>query len=89
MFIVAACNPHRGNSLASHDDANQETWIRSTYYVRFLHPTLKFLTWDYGSLDESQERDYISAKLQMLEKTIPNAEVGYSLLCNLSVITYV
>ncbi len=62
LFIVAACNPHRGNSLASHSDS----WLRGSYYVRRLHPTMQFLMWDYGSLDEAQERDYISAKMKML-----------------------
>lgn len=31
--------------------------------------------WDYGSLDEHQERDYINAKMRMLNKQMPNAEV--------------
>ena len=31
--------------------------------------------WDYGSLDENQERDYINAKMKMLNKNMPNAEV--------------
>lgn len=74
MFIVAACNPHRGNSLASH--SRKETWVRGSYYVRRLHPTLRFLMWDYGALDESQERDYINAKMKMLDRQMPNVEVG-------------
>lgn len=72
VFIVAACNPHRGNSLASHTG---ETWVRGNYNVRPLHPTLKFLKWDYGSLDENQERDYIKAKLKMINEKMPNSEV--------------
>ena len=43
-----------------------ETWVRGTYYVRALHPTLKHLMWDYGSLDQSQERDYINEGMQMM-----------------------
>ena len=31
--------------------------------------------WDYGSLDEHQERDYINAKMKMLNRKMPNAEV--------------
>ena len=75
LFIVAACNPSRGNSLSSH---SQETWVRGAYYVRQLHPTLHFLMWNYGSLDEDQERDYINAKMKILNKQMPNAEVGWS-----------
>ena len=61
VFIIAACNPHRGNSLASH-----ETWVRGSYYVRPLHPTLKLLMWDYGALNEYQEKDYIKAKMDSI-----------------------
>ena len=73
MFIVAACNPHRGNSLASH--CQKETWVRGAYYVRQLHPTLRFLMWDYGSLDKNQERNYIYTKMKLLNRSISNAEV--------------
>ena len=60
--MVAACNPHRGNSLAAH----RHSWVRGTYYVRPLHPTLQLLKWDYGSLDDHQERDYIRAKIELM-----------------------
>lgn len=74
VFVIAACNPHRGDSLAAM--AQDGTWIRSNYYVRELHPTLEFLRWDYGALDEYQERDYINAKLRLIEKLMPNAELS-------------
>lgn len=32
--------------------------------------------WDYGSLDENQERAYINAKMKMLNRQMPEAEVG-------------
>ena len=98
MFIVAACNPHRGNSLASHSQKEatlitqsegdnphrhnslashiqKETWVRGSYYVRQLHPTLHFLMWDYGSLSEDQEREYINAKMRMCNRQMPDLEV--------------
>ena len=80
MFIVAACNPHRGNSMASMgiqggSDSDREKWVRGTYYVRKLHPTMRFLMWDYGSLDEHQEKEYINAKMKMLNKDLSNPEV--------------
>ena len=71
VFIVAACNPHRGNSLASHS----QTWFCGSYYVRQLHPTLHLLKWNYGSLDEEQEREYINTKMEMVNRHMPNAEV--------------
>ena len=73
MFVVAACNPHRGNSLASHV---QDRWLRGSYYVRPLHPSLQLIMWDYGSLDSAQERDYINAKMKMLHQTISNVEIA-------------
>ena len=70
MFIVAACNPHRGNSLAALNvgtktETSDEMWIMDSYYVRQLHPTLAHLMWDYGSLGEDQERQYVQAKVDM------------------------
>ena len=84
VFIVAACNPHRGNSLASHAGNRRPTvrlpsndsWTRSTYYVRQLHPTLDFLKWDYGSLGKHQERDYIDAKMKMLNREMASVDVA-------------
>lgn len=78
IFVIAACNPHRGDSLAPL--ANKESWIRSSYYVRVLHPTLDLLKWDCGALDEPQERDYINAKLKIInqkkEQQISSAELA-------------
>ena len=33
-----------------------------------LHPTLRFLLWDYGQLDAGQEADYVNAKMIMINK---------------------
>ncbi len=74
IFIVAACNPHRGNSLATHEKS-RASWLSSSYQVRQLHPTLEFLKWDYGSLHGPQESDYVSAKMSMLENRMRKAEV--------------
>ena len=45
-------------------------WIRGSYNVRQLHPTLRLLMWDYGSLDEYQESEYVNAKITMLPSPI-------------------
>ena len=74
VFILGACNPHRGDSLAA--TAADPSWISSNYYVRSLHPTLDMLKWDYGSLDEHQERDYINAKLRLVNKDMSNIELA-------------
>ena len=65
VIVVGACHPHRGNSLAAHD-----TWVGgSSYYARQLHPTLQCLKWDFGTLGEHQEREYILAKIRMSSGT--------------------
>ena len=38
-----------------------------------LHPTLQLLKWDYGALDENQEKDYIRAKMDIVVRTAGKA----------------
>ena len=73
IFIIAACNPHRGDILSGIED--HESWIKGTYYVHKLHPTLQLLVWDYGSLNQSQEREYIGVKMKMLNQRMSVDEV--------------
>ena len=71
IFLVAACNPHRGNSLAVHEHKEEhkaETWVRGSYYVQKLHPTLELLMWDYGSLNHEQEAAYVQSKMIMINE---------------------
>ena len=86
LFIVAACNPHRGNSLAAltvanagkfriMNDTSDETWIMDSYYVRQLHPTLAHLMWDYGSLGEDQEGQYVQAKVNMFTNQLSKLQM--------------
>jgi hypothetical protein len=65
VFLVAACNPHRGSSVAIRSCSERDDWVLGSYYVHPLPPTLQFLSWDYGALDENQERDYIQQKMTM------------------------
>ena len=65
VFLVAACNPHRGSSVAIRSCSERDDWVLGSYYVRPVPPTLRFLTWDYGALDDNQERDYIQEKIAM------------------------
>ena len=68
MFIVAACNPLRGDSTAMLRTKNSKIWVKPSYYVRQLHPTLTFLKWDYGALDDTQEYEYVTVKMRELTK---------------------
>ena len=58
--------------MASH---TEETWVKGTYNVCPLHPTLELLTWDFGALNSDQEMDYIRAKIQMLDQQLANINV--------------
>ena len=55
----------------------EEKWVRGSYYVHQLHPTLRFLLWDYGSLDEQQEKEFVTAKMEMMNEEMPSPEVCY------------
>ena len=71
IFIIASCNPHRGDILSLLDTKEPDashTWLKGTYYVRKLHPTLHYLMWSYGSLSEHEEMVYVNAKMQMLNE---------------------
>ena len=58
----------------SRADDSDETWIMDSYYVRQLHPTLNHLMWDYGSLGEDQEKQYVLAKVHLLSNQLSNAQ---------------
>ena len=81
IFIVAACNPYRGDSLVSLQSKFStqelrstsgntspkidERWFRGLYYVRPLSPTLELLMWNYKALDPSREREFVFSKMSM------------------------
>ena len=71
---MASCNPHRGDILAATED--HESWLKGTYNVRKLHPTLQFLMWDYGSLNEYQEREYVNTKMTLLNQNLYNSDLS-------------
>ena len=78
IFMIAACNPHRGDSLATWGESKgTEPWLKGSYYVQRLHPTLRCLMWDYGALNSHQERAYVNAKLSMMNQNeLPVEEIG-------------
>ena len=62
---MGASNPHRGDSTSLLESV-PSLWCRTTYYVQQLHPTLRYLVWDYGALGDDQEEEYVKAKLTMV-----------------------
>ena len=68
VFIIGACNPHRSNSVAMHEKVEESEecdWVKGSYYVHRLHPTVRCLLWNYGAPDEEQEERYIETKMKM------------------------
>ena len=66
MFIIAASNPLRGDSTVLLRNVKNDVWFKPRYYVRALHPTIDYLKWDYGALNDVQETEYITAKMNIL-----------------------
>ena len=65
MFIIASCNPLRDDSTAVLRNM-KNVWLKPSYYVRELHPTINYLKWDYGAMNHIQELEYVTAKMRML-----------------------
>ena len=67
IFIVAACNPHDGNSLATLSVPDpSENWFTGSYYVRPFHDTLNLLIWNYQALNTDQEYEYVQMKMNQI-----------------------
>ncbi|XP_019861597.1 PREDICTED: uncharacterized protein LOC109590098, partial [Amphimedon queenslandica] len=80
IFIVAACNPHRANSLAVVTKSAQKEkkgWFNPTYYVQNLPPTLKLIMWDYGQLQKGDEKEYIKQKFRLEYEDMPQLEYSF------------
>ena len=54
---------------------NTKLWHKPTYYVQQLHPTLEYLKWDYGALNDVQEEEYVNVKMRMINSETDGAEV--------------
>ena len=70
---MAACNPLRGTGISL--AGNSKLWHKPTYYVQQLHPTLEYLKWDYGALNDVQEEEYVNVKMRMINSETDGAEV--------------
>ena len=51
----------------------KNVWVKPSYYVRELHPTIEYLKWDYGALNDAQEKEYVTAKMKDFTKNEPEA----------------
>ena len=67
IFVIAACNPLRSDSTVLLRNV-KNVWVKPSYYVRELHPTIEYLKWDYGALNDIQETEYVTAKMRAFTK---------------------
>lgn len=72
VFIIAACNPLRGDSTVLLRNL-KNVWLKPSYYVRELHPTIDYLKWDYGALNDVQETEYVTTKMSILTREAAKA----------------
>lgn len=67
-----------------------ESWVRSSYNVHRLHPTIQYLMWNYGALNTQQEEQYIKAKMKMTSHDL--GDIDRCVVCinyaNVSATTY-
>lgn len=76
IVVVAACNPAGrkaicGGSSARENDLGKE-WVSGHYQVNKLPQSMELLKWEYGSLDSSQEKEFVFRRLEMIGASIPD-----------------
>ena len=64
IFWVAAINPARPESAPQQADGSQS--FSSRYAVHPLPASMEEVVWAFGTMSRSQEKDYVTAKLQMV-----------------------
>ena len=64
IFWVAAINPARPEAAPQQADGSQS--FSSRYAVHPLPASLEEVVWAFGTMSRSQEKDYVTAKLQMV-----------------------
>jgi hypothetical protein len=65
IFFVAAVNPCRKVESSQRSDDGSIAHS-SSYQVQEIPPTMREVVWEYGAQSTEQEKDYITAKLQIL-----------------------
>ena len=58
-----------------------DNWIKGTYYVNKLHPSIQCLIWKYGALDERQEYKYIHEKMSRMNREAKRDDRFENLAC--------
>jgi hypothetical protein len=65
IFFVAAVNPCRKVDSSQRTDDGRIAHV-SGYQVQEIPPSMREVVWEYGAQSTEQEKDYITAKLQIL-----------------------
>ena len=74
IVVIAACNPVRQNAV-SHAKPSREidlgrNWVSGHYQVKKLPQSLEMMTWDFGSLNSEQEKEFIYHRIKMMDEQI-------------------
>ncbi len=66
IFWVAAINPARPDTQSPRARERQQELFNSRYIVRPCPASMEEAVWAFGSMSAVQEKDYVTAKLQMV-----------------------
>ncbi|CAM9145735.1 unnamed protein product, partial [Ectocarpus fasciculatus] len=85
IVFVAACNPSRDKIGVAGDRRRElgNEWAIGHYQVHPLPQSLRQMTWDYGSLNSVQEREFIDKKLRVIVLSGKFQDVNIELLSTL------
>ncbi|KAL7555253.1 hypothetical protein ACHAWF_018911 [Thalassiosira exigua] len=78
IVLIAACNPPRQSTLSQPKTSREidlgREWASGHYQVKRLPFSLEMITWDYGSLNNEQEKEFIHQRIVMADEQIPDID---------------
>lgn len=70
IVVVAACNPAGRRAiyggLSSRENDLGKEWASGHYQVNTLPKSMELLKWEYGSLNSSQEKEFVFRRLELI-----------------------
>ena len=72
IVVIAACNPNRKSlsQTKSREIDLGRSWASGHYQVKKLPESLSLMTWDYGSLNTEQEKEFIYHRILMMDSRV-------------------
>ena len=76
IVVIAACNPVRESTVTQEKSSREidlgREWVSGHYQVKKLPTSLGFISWDFGSLNSEQEKEFIHQIITMMGEEIPS-----------------